>query len=122
MAVMIGIDPHKRSHTAGALNGTDEVLDSLRVDARADQVHLTAGGWGGTLSATRTGEGSPRSSGPVILQRLRVPVGSGISALPIVPCGWSSGSATSGRRSRACGTIRGVWRHVAGFLSPATRS
>ena len=38
MAVMIGIDPHKRSHTAVALNGTDEVLDSLRVEARGDQV------------------------------------------------------------------------------------
>ena len=31
MAVMIGIDPHKRSHTAVALDGTDAVLGQLRV-------------------------------------------------------------------------------------------
>jgi hypothetical protein len=38
MAVMIGIDPHKRSHTAVALDGTDEVLGQLRVTADRRQV------------------------------------------------------------------------------------
>lgn len=38
MAVMIGIDPHKRSHTAVALNGSEEVLGQLRVTADRGQV------------------------------------------------------------------------------------
>lgn len=37
-AVMIGIDPHKRSHTAVAINGTDEVLGRLRVTADRRQL------------------------------------------------------------------------------------
>jgi hypothetical protein len=32
---MVGIDPHKRSHTAVALDEHDAVLDELRVDADA---------------------------------------------------------------------------------------
>jgi transposase len=38
MAVMIGIDPHKRSHTAVALDGVEEVLGQLRVTADRRQV------------------------------------------------------------------------------------
>jgi transposase len=38
MAVMIGIDPHKRSHTAVALDGTEEVLGQLRVTADRRQL------------------------------------------------------------------------------------
>lgn len=38
---MIGIDPHKRSHTAVALNGTDEILGKRRVETQADQVETT---------------------------------------------------------------------------------
>ena len=38
MTVMIGIDPHKRSHTAVALDEHDAVLDELRVDADARQI------------------------------------------------------------------------------------
>ena len=38
MAVMIGIDPHKRSHTAVALDGIDEVLGQLRVTADRRQL------------------------------------------------------------------------------------
>jgi transposase len=38
MAVMIGIDPHKRSHTAVALDGTDVVLGQLRVTADRRQL------------------------------------------------------------------------------------
>jgi len=38
MAVMIGIDPHKRSHTAVALNGTEEVLGQLRLTADRRQL------------------------------------------------------------------------------------
>ena len=38
MAVMIGIDPHKRSHTAVAIGSTDEVLGQLRVAADRRQI------------------------------------------------------------------------------------
>ncbi len=38
MTVMIGIDPHKRSHTAVALGDHDEVLDQIRVTADVSQV------------------------------------------------------------------------------------
>jgi transposase len=38
MTVMIGIDPHKRSHTAVALDEHDEVLDQIRITADRHQV------------------------------------------------------------------------------------
>ena len=38
VAVMIGIDPHKASHTAVAINGAEEPLGELRVRACASQV------------------------------------------------------------------------------------
>ena len=38
MAVMIGIDPHKRSHTAVAIDGGDAVLGQLRVTADRGQM------------------------------------------------------------------------------------
>jgi transposase len=38
MAVMIGIDPHKGSHTAVALDGHEEALGELRVRSAASQV------------------------------------------------------------------------------------
>ena len=76
MVVMIGIDPHKRSHTAVALNGSDEVLGRLRVTADRRQIdrliafaaawpdrvwairyRLNRGGTGGLLR-------SAKSSGP----------------------------------------------------------
>lgn len=40
MAVMIGIDPHKRSHTAVALDGADTVLGQLRIDANRRQLEV----------------------------------------------------------------------------------
>jgi transposase len=48
MTVMIGIGPHKRSHTAVALDEHDTVLDELRIDADARQVTRLLGwaaGW-----------------------------------------------------------------------------
>jgi transposase len=38
VAVMIGIDPHKASHTAVAINAAEEPLGQLRVRACATQV------------------------------------------------------------------------------------
>lgn len=43
MTVMIGIDPHKRSHTAIALDEHDAVLDELRLDADARQIERLLG-------------------------------------------------------------------------------
>ncbi len=48
MTVMIGIDPHKRSHTAVALGERDEVLDQIRVVADRRQLERLLGwaqGW-----------------------------------------------------------------------------
>jgi transposase len=36
--VMIGVDPHKGSHTAAALSAAEERVGELRVCASADQV------------------------------------------------------------------------------------
>ena len=36
-AVMIGVDPHKASHTAVAISGAEEPLGELRVRASAAQ-------------------------------------------------------------------------------------
>src|SRR5580658_3487246 len=38
MAVMIGVDPHKGSHTAVAIDQVETVLGKLRVEASVDQV------------------------------------------------------------------------------------
>ena len=38
MTVIIGIDPHKRSHTAVALDEHDQILDQLRIDADTTQL------------------------------------------------------------------------------------
>ena len=38
MSVMIGIDPHKGSHTAVVINGDEAVIDQIRVKASANQV------------------------------------------------------------------------------------
>ena len=68
MTVMIGIDPHKRSHTAVALDEHDEMLDQMRIDADPRQVRRlldwaarwpdrvwaieNATGWGGCCHAS----------------------------------------------------------------------
>jgi transposase len=38
MAVMIGVDPHKASHTAVAIDQAEQLLGELRVRSSADQV------------------------------------------------------------------------------------
>src|ERR1022692_3141609 len=47
-AVMIGVDPHKGSHTAVAIDGTEEPLGEVRVRASAAQAERLvtwAAGW-----------------------------------------------------------------------------
>jgi hypothetical protein len=36
--VVIGIDPHKKSHTGGAIDSAEAVLGQVRVAARGDQL------------------------------------------------------------------------------------
>jgi transposase len=43
MAVMIGIDPHKASHTAAAIDKTEKVLGELTVRSGANQVERLVG-------------------------------------------------------------------------------
>ena len=43
MNVMIGIDPHKASHTAVAVDGDEQVLDTIRVRARSRQLNELQG-------------------------------------------------------------------------------
>jgi transposase len=63
MTVMIGIDPHKRSHTAVALDEHDAVLDQLRLDADARQVARLLGwatGWPERIWAIENANGLGR--------------------------------------------------------------
>ena len=43
MAVMIGVDPHKGSHTAVALDDSEQFLGELRVRSAANQVERLLG-------------------------------------------------------------------------------
>ena len=43
MAVIIGVDPHKASHTAAAIDDNEQVLGELRVRSAAGQVELLVG-------------------------------------------------------------------------------
>ena len=57
-AVMIGVDPHKGSHTAVAIDGTEEPLGEVRVRAsaaRAERLVAWAAGW---PERTWAGEGA----------------------------------------------------------------
>jgi len=46
---MIGIDPHKATHTAVAIDDYEEVIGEVTLDASVDQVrHLTRGADGFT--------------------------------------------------------------------------
>jgi hypothetical protein len=48
MPVMIGVDPHKASHTAAALDDHGQLLDQQRIPATLDgyqQLHQWAGRW-----------------------------------------------------------------------------
>jgi transposase len=63
MQVIIGIDPHKRSHTAVALDERDQVLGELRVAAEQDQVARLlrfAAGWPQRIWAVENANGLGR--------------------------------------------------------------
>jgi hypothetical protein len=90
--VIIGIDPHKGSHTAVALDGDEQVLARLRVKASAAQVEQLqrwAGTWPGVASArSRTpalpgGTGDPAPANAAIVMSASASTPSGVAAVQI---------------------------------------
>ncbi len=59
MNVMIGVDPHKASHTTVAIDDDEQVLDQIRVRATRSQATELAG-WAGRFESRIWG--STRSS------------------------------------------------------------
>src|ERR1039457_5408161 len=57
-AVMIGVDPHKGSHTAVAIDGTEEPLGEVRVRASAAQAERLVTWGAGWAGRTRAEEGA----------------------------------------------------------------
>ncbi len=54
MTVLIGVDPHKGSHTAVAIDRDEAVIDELRVTATVGQVDELLG-WAKPLGAADVG-------------------------------------------------------------------
>lgn len=84
MVTTIGIDPHKATHTAVAIDGSEQVLAEITVPADRDQARRLVGGL-------------PSSMVVVVCGRLRLPAGSDI-------CCPSSSSPAASRwlMSRRC--------------------
>ena len=91
-AVMIGIDPHKASHTAVAVDEKEAPLGEVRVRASAAQ--LAVGGVGSVLAGADLGGRGRRGPG-----------------LP-------AGPATGGRQASACLTCRPSWAPGSGCWPP----
>jgi hypothetical protein len=70
--VMIGIDPHKSSHTAVAISVGEEPLGELRVDAcpsQAEQLLAWAAAWPDRAWAVEGAGGLGASAGPAAGRR-----------------------------------------------------
>ena len=63
-AVMIGVDPHKGSHTAVVIGPAEEPLGEMRVRASAAQAEKLAGVGGGVAGADLGGRGRCRAGPP----------------------------------------------------------
>jgi hypothetical protein len=63
-AVMIGVDPHKASHTAVAISAAEEVLGELRVRASAAQAQRLLERAGGLAGADPGDRGRRRPGSP----------------------------------------------------------
>ncbi len=59
MTVLIGVDPHKGSHTAVAIGRDEAVIDELRVEATVGQVDELLG-WAKPLGDADVGGGVGR--------------------------------------------------------------
>jgi transposase len=80
-AVMIGIDPHKASHTATAIDGAEEVLGQVRVRANRDQLDRLLAWAAGWLERTWAVENAT-GLGHLIAQQL---LGAGETVLDVAP-------------------------------------
>ena len=63
-AVMIGVDPHKGSHTAVAIGAAEEPLGEVRVRASSAQAEKLVGVGGGVAGADLGGGGRWRAGPP----------------------------------------------------------
>ena len=94
VSVMIGIDPHKASHTAAAIDPAENELGQLRVRAAADQVDRLLE-WAAGVAGADLGGGERRRAG--------------LSARPAAVGGWGAGAgraAQAGRPGAAVGHRR----------------
>ena len=63
-AVMIGVDPHKGSHTAVVISAAEEPLGEIRVRAWVAQAGQLTGLGGGVAGADLGGRGRGRAGPP----------------------------------------------------------
>jgi hypothetical protein len=93
-SVMMGIDPHKASHTAVAISGSEERLGELRVrpsGAQAERLLAWAGAWPERTWAVEGADGPP---GPPNLARMFQSGAAGPTSAPLSAPN-SPGSATA---------------------------
>ncbi|MGI8516668.1 MAG: hypothetical protein ACR2NT_16360, partial [Acidimicrobiia bacterium] len=100
MSVMIGIGPHKGSHTAVGVDDSEVVIDRIRVKTTADQLGQLRAWASGYPDRTWAVE-SAREMGYLVFQQL---VAAGERVVDVPPM-WRHGFAGWGRevpRDRAC--------------------
>ena len=69
MAAMIGVDPHKGSHTAVALDADEQPLGELRVRSSADQLERLVG-WATSFGERTWAVEVPAGVGYLVAQQL----------------------------------------------------
>jgi hypothetical protein len=69
MTIMIGIDPHKATHTAVAIDGDERVLDEFTLRSSSVQVRRLRA-WAGQFDETAWAVESARSLGYLLSQQL----------------------------------------------------
>ena len=105
-AVMIGIDPHKGSHTAVAISAAEEELGELRVRACAGQAEQLLG-WAAAWPQRTWAAGGAGGMGYLLAQQL---VAAGERVLDVQPS-WAPGSGCwpPVTRTRTTPTMPGRW-------------
>jgi Transposase len=104
MPVMIGVDPHKASHTAAALDEHGQLLDRQRVPATLEG-YEALGQWAGQWQERRWAVEGADGLGRALAQRLvgdgdQVLAGSWPPSSWPTSASWSSASPTSKGASR----------------------
>ena len=96
---VIGVDPHKGSHTAAALSSTEEVIAEVRVYADAKQLdHLLE--WAEAFSPRRWAVEGAGGTGALLARRL---VAAGEEVVDVAPT-LSAGMRLLGHRGRSAKT------------------